>query len=186
MRKAEMLKLKFKDLDRMSEGGRRQITIQQLNTKTLRERPAPISSRLQAEFDRLRAERPWEPEDRVFGLKAKGTPDVKTAFASACRAAGIKDLRFHDLRRTGATRLRRAGMPIGKIARILGHRSIKTTYVYLGVSEDMTDRAAELFDEINREAEERRKKKGKASAPKGQPGSPFRPDAGERPEKRPT
>jgi len=43
----------------------------------------------------------------VFPDKETGghIKDVKTAFNSACEDAGIEDFVFHDLWRTGATRL---------------------------------------------------------------------------------
>ena len=154
MRKAEILKLRWRDVDAMSAGGRR-LTIQQLNTKTLRERGAPVSRRFMEELTRLRDELGPRPEDRVFGI----TTDIKKSFAGACRDAGIKDLRFHDLRRTAATRLHREGMPLGELRHILGHADIKTTSRYIGVDEDTVGRAADIFDLI-----EEKRRKGRSAA----------------------
>lgn len=45
-------------------------------------------------------------------------------------AAGIKDFRFHDLRHTTASLLANAGVDLGTIAAILGHKTLQTTKRY--------------------------------------------------------
>src|SRR5262249_39565928 len=54
----------------------------------------------------LRCLRTKSKSDYLFPNPKTGRPlnDVKRAFESACREAGIEDLWFHDLRRTAATR----------------------------------------------------------------------------------
>lgn len=155
MRLGEILKLRWPDVDAMVEGGRRRLTIRQMNTKTLQERGAPVSKRLRAEFERLRSVTGSRPDGLVFGIES----NVKRSFAAACREAGIEGLRFHDLRRTAATRLHREGMEIGEVSRILGHSNVTTTYRYIGVDDETIDTAADLFDKM----EERRRalRKGK-------------------------
>lgn len=155
MRLGEILKLRWPDVDAMTEGGRRRLTIQQMNTKTLQERGAPVSKRLLTELERLRPLTSQRADGLVFGL----TSNVKRSFAGACRDAGIDDLRFHDLRRTAATRLHREGMKIGEVARILGHSSTNTTYRYIGVDDETIDTAADLFDKMEDKRRALRKKK---------------------------
>lgn len=49
------------------------------------------------------------------------------AFRKACSAAGISDLRIHDLRHDFASRLARAGVPLFKVGKLLGHRDRRMT-----------------------------------------------------------
>ena len=60
---------------------------------------------------------------RVFLYKGKPIRDVKTAFDTACRRAGITNLRLHDLRHTASTNLRRAGVDATTAMKIVGHKS---------------------------------------------------------------
>lgn len=152
MRAGEIFKLRWRDVDAMKGGAARRLTVAQMNTKTLQERGAPVSRRLLEELEKLRGEKPCDPDDLVFGVRTS----VKNSFAAACAEAGIEGLRFHDLRRTAATRLHRAGMPIAEVSRILGHADVTTTFRYIGVDEETTDRAASIFDMID---EERRAKR---------------------------
>ena len=46
------------------------------------------------------------------------------------RAAGVGELRPHDLRRAFATRLLETGVDVLVVQRVLGHRSVSTTMVY--------------------------------------------------------
>jgi integrase len=55
---------------------------------------------------------------------------VKRSFISACKKAGIKGLRFHDLRHTAATRMVENGANIVAIKKILGHADLKITMRY--------------------------------------------------------
>ena len=59
--------------------------------------------------------------------------DIKRAFGAACADAQIGGLWFHDLRRTAATRMADAGVPLSVIQGILGHSDIKTTMRYIDV-----------------------------------------------------
>jgi len=56
--------------------------------------------------------------------------NIKRAFKRALLKAEIKNFRFHDLRHTFATRLVQRGEDIYKVAKLLGHKSIKSTQRY--------------------------------------------------------
>jgi integrase len=59
---------------------------------------------------------------------AKNTVDI--AWIDACKKLGIEDLRFHDLRHDGVSRLFEAGYDIPQVAAISGHRSWKNLRRY--------------------------------------------------------
>lgn len=52
---------------------------------------------------------------------------VSHKFKKECRKLGIKDARFHDLRRTFGYNLVRQGMSIFKLSKLLGQPSVRTT-----------------------------------------------------------
>jgi integrase len=64
----------------------------------------------------------------------KGTPldgsKVSKRFKAACVEAGVRSVRFHDLRHTFATRLAASGTPVRTIQDFLGHADSKTTQIY--------------------------------------------------------
>ncbi|MGH2899628.1 MAG: tyrosine-type recombinase/integrase, partial [Solirubrobacteraceae bacterium] len=51
-------------------------------------------------------------------------------FKAACADAGVRAVRFHDLRHTFATRLAASGQPMRTIQEFLGHADSKTTQIY--------------------------------------------------------
>lgn len=51
-------------------------------------------------------------------------------FKAACRDAGVREVKFHDLRHTFATRLAASGQPMRTIQEFLGHADSKTTQIY--------------------------------------------------------
>lgn len=66
------------------------------------------------------------------------------------RAIGLGPLGFHDLRRTFGKMCHQAGLPIERVAYLLGHADTKTTMTYLGLNIDdaATDmRALEAYQE---------------------------------------
>jgi integrase len=62
------------------------------------------------------------PQDaeRIFPYS---TDAISAAFTRACRLLGIEDLRFHDLRHEGISRLFEMGRTIPQVAAVSGHRS---------------------------------------------------------------
>jgi integrase len=63
-------------------------------------------------------------DDRVFTrANGKWVRDFRRTWANACEAAGVPGLQFHDLRRTAARNLRRAGVPETVIMKIGGWRT---------------------------------------------------------------
>ncbi len=70
---------------------------------------------------------------KVFG--EKGGEEIQAAnlkynFRSAADRAGLKDLKFHDLRHTFATRLIQSGADIYSVQKLLGHKSMEMTSRY--------------------------------------------------------
>lgn len=70
--------------------------------------------------------------------------DIKNAWAAICEAAGIENLRIHDLRHSYAAFLASAGFSLPLIGALLGHTQTQTTARY-----------AHLLDDPLREATER-------------------------------
>ena len=71
----------------------------------------------------VRAQRPAVGRsDRIFPYNGRS---IGTAFRRACRELKIAELRFHDLRHEGASRLFEAGFAIEQVALVTGHRDWK-------------------------------------------------------------
>ena len=71
--------------------------------------------------------------EKVFGEKGGERlqpANLEYNFRQAVKRAGLKDLRFHDLRHTFATRLVRSGADIYAVQRLLGHKSLEMTSRY--------------------------------------------------------
>jgi integrase len=115
-RRGELLRLEWPDVDMQ----RREFTLQ--TTKNGESRTVPMTPEVYRVFTELWQERRLDTQ-RVFLYKGKPMRDVKTAFDSACRRAGITNLRLHDLRHTASTNLRRAGVDATTAMKIVGHKS---------------------------------------------------------------
>lgn len=77
-----------------------------------------------------------QPESLVF-TRPCGNPvrDFRKTWRTACVAAGVPNLLFHDLRRTAARNLRRAGVAEGIIMKIGGWRTRSVFERYAIVSQ---------------------------------------------------
>ena len=62
--------------------------------------------------------------------------DVKASFASACKRAGIRDFRIHDLRHTFASWLVKNGTPLLEVSKLLRHSSTTMTELYAHLAPD--------------------------------------------------
>lgn len=75
--------------------------------------------------------RHFNPPAAVFPVSASS---ISHGFASACREAGIVDLRFHDLRHEGVSRLFELGLNQMEVATISGHQTISMLQRYTHIS----------------------------------------------------
>ncbi len=147
LRAAETCGLKITDLD--MRGGVLSIqrlkgslfTIQELETH----RGIPLLDEVKAMKDWL-AVRPSDCGDALF-TSQKGSHLTRTQFyrifRQIARNAGLQAHKSHPhvLKHTLATHLVRRDVNLAKVQRALGHRSINSTMVYVGVSDKEADSA---------------------------------------------
>jgi integrase len=69
---------------------------------------------------------------------------ITKAWKNACKAAGVTDLRIHDLRHTFGTRAADAGAPLIAIQAVMGHKSANTTQRYTHATDQGMRLAVEL------------------------------------------
>src|SRR6185295_6086368 len=78
----------------------------------------------------------WRPNelDLVFANGAGNPVDarnlVSRVYKPAVRRAGLREIRFHDLRHTFVTYCAAAGVPLAKVADWVGHSDAKITEIY--------------------------------------------------------
>lgn len=70
-------------------------------------------------------------DKRIFPFNSKS---VTTGFRNTRQKLGIKDLRYHDLRREGASRLIESGYSLEETARVTGHKDLNVLWrVYVAI-----------------------------------------------------
>ena len=112
MRRGELLALQWKEVDT-----KRQVA-RILESKNGEARSIPLSTRAVAVLDKL----PRSIDGRVFPTTGDA---VKKAFTRACEAAGLQDLRFHDLRHEATSRLAEKLPNVIELAAVTGHKDLR-------------------------------------------------------------
>ncbi len=81
----------------------------------------------------------------VFPGRVKGAhlDNVKRLWSSVRVAAGLPDVRLHDLRHSFASGAAAAGQPLLVIGKLLGHRQVSTSAKYAHLADDPMRRAAD-------------------------------------------
>ena len=110
----------------------------------------PLADRVAGELERhFQASAFQADDDLVFAHPFTGgaldPSKILTRFKVALAAAGVRKVRFHDLRHTFGTRTAAAGVPLRTLQEWMGHRDYKTTLVYADYQPD-DRREAELVE----------------------------------------
>ena len=139
MRRGEILGLRWNQVDLSS----RRIRVER--TKSGRIRFIDMNDVLVKELVKLQEGR--GRSEFVFGNPATGRPfvDAGSAYGTACRKAGITNLRFHDLRHTFATRLIEHGTDLITVKELLGHSSVEITQRYTHPHQDLKKKAVDAL-----------------------------------------
>jgi len=140
LRIGEALQVRVKDID----GARLVIRVVGKENK---ERLAPMSRGLLADLRRLWATH-RHPEWLFANKRGSGHVDsseLHRVFAKIRRAQGFDDaVTPHSLRHSFATRLMEQGVPAETVRILLGHTSIKTTQIYLHLTEPIRHQVNEV------------------------------------------
>ena len=139
MRSGELFALRKLDIDFAER------CVRVYGSKTDQMRQVGLTPRALSELQRLTVY--LKDEDKVFALGS-----VKKSWASACKLAGVKDVRVHDLRHTGITRRLEAvvgaKLPWQLVMKEAGHSSFKTFMRYFNPDLKLLARAAEAMSEL--------------------------------------
>ncbi|MDA2909796.1 tyrosine-type recombinase/integrase [Nitrospiraceae bacterium AH_259_D15_M11_P09] len=145
LRLGEILRLTWDKVD-LARGF---LKLRAEDTKTKEARLVPLTPEVRSALADLSKVRRLDTS-RVFLYQGKSVQEIKKAFKRAVLAAGIENLRFHDLRHCAATNLRRAGVDTMTAMRIIGHKSEKMHRRYNSVEEsDLARAAAKLHTYIS-------------------------------------
>lgn len=140
MRQGELLALRWLDVDWAAKRirVRRNYVRGHMDTPKSRsgERSVPLATRVASELEQLRRRSRFrEDEDLVFasphGGGALDHASLLRRFKKALKAAGVRQVRFHDLRHTFGTRMAASpDVAMRQIQEWMGHRDYRTTLIY--------------------------------------------------------
>ena len=127
-RRNEILKLRWDDVDRAAG----ELRIRESKTGPRRVPLTAPVARVLAGIPRIEGN-PW-----VIAGGRRGEPlkDINSYWHRLRERAGLKDLRLHDCRHSFASQALAIGEGLPTIARLLGHKTVMTTYRYAHLAED--------------------------------------------------
>jgi integrase len=149
-RKGELLGLRVRQIDLMSGTIRLEVG----STKNKAGRTIKMT---QDVFTLLSACVAGKPSDAFVFTRANGAPvkNFRKCWRTVCKRAGVPDLIFHDLRRTGVRNLRRLGVAESVAMKISGHKTASVFRRYDITDEaDLAEAAARLDEKRNAQTSE--------------------------------
>jgi integrase len=170
MRQGELLGLKWSDLDWKKGILRVQRQLQRINNQGLLfsqpktktgNRSIQLGEQtlqtLRTHLEKQRLEQAfanqnWRDEGLIFATPIATPTDPRNLirdYKRVLRIAGLREIRFHDLRHTAASLMLNNGVPILVVSKILGHSKASTTLdIYGHLISVMQEGAARMMDEL--------------------------------------
>ncbi|MGA7234653.1 MAG: tyrosine-type recombinase/integrase [Bryobacteraceae bacterium] len=145
IRKGELLAINWPQVDFET----RAITLEYGETKNKEARTVPIISGDMHDLllaARQERDKNWPDSPWVFNREGEPIKDFRWAWDEACKAAGVPELNFHDLRRTAVRNMRRAGIPQVIRMKISGHKTDSMERRYNIVDAEDLANARELME----------------------------------------
>jgi integrase len=139
LRRGELVALRWRDVDfrlhKLVVSRSVSADIEPTSTKSRRAREVPLPDQAAGALDRLSQRRDYTaPDDYVFanrlGRRLDGSA-VRRRVERARGRAGLRSLRFHDLRHTYGSLLVAGGIDLASVKAAMGHSRITTTERYL-------------------------------------------------------
>lgn len=98
-------------------------------------RSVPLADKLGTALDWHFKDSAWvRDDDLVVAHPATGHPidasKLRKHFKQSLKTAGVREVRFHDLRHSFGTKMAAAGVPMRTLQEWMGHRDIQTTMIY--------------------------------------------------------
>jgi integrase len=131
MRRGEITSQRWEDID----FSRKVLFVTRSKTPEGESREIPLTKRLFELFTQHR-QTDGQPEGLVIGFRGKPVRIIKRTWKTALRNAGLRHVRFHDLRHTFNTRLMEAGVLQEVRMALMGHSQgsrVHATYTHIGL-----------------------------------------------------
>lgn len=150
LRQGELIALRWVDVDWRAARirVRRSYTRQAFGTPKSRRssRSVPMADRVAGELERHFQRSAFQADDDLALCHPQtGNPldasKLRRRFASALQRAGLRQVRFHDLRHTFGTHCASAGVSLRTLQEWMGHRDYKTTEIYADFAPDPSQEA---------------------------------------------
>lgn len=147
LRVSELLNLKWENIDRS------RMIINILQAKGKKDRQVPLDPQLISLLIKYYHE--YKPLKYVLNGERTGeqytSSSVNQVLKQLSEKAGICNKRVyaHLMRHTSATHMVEAGMDINIIQRLLGHNNVKTTNIYLHISNNLISKLPTPLSQIN-------------------------------------
>jgi integrase len=148
MRRGEILNLRW---DQVEWDGRGQINLERKQTKAKQPRIAKFYGQVRQWLEMARE---MNPDSKyIVAYRGAGIDEYKTAWKKARERAGIPEVRLHDLRRTAARNMRRAGVSEKEIMSIVGWKTRAMFDRYNIIDESDREHSAQKLDRFAEEQE---------------------------------
>lgn len=132
LRSAEICRVRWDDIDRT----KRTIIIRKRKHPREKESNDQVIPLLGKSLEII--DRQPKTNDEIFPYKSKS---VESAWRRARRKAGLSDMKFHDLRHEGISRLFEQGYAIQEVAIVSGHKSWNSLKIYTNLRPESLHRS---------------------------------------------